>query len=235
LVVLAGQKANSAPHAPRPEYHHRVAAIAQSEDLVFGPGTARAGTVFPIAFRHCAYSISGTSPRRAAKRSLCVTRHRDAGRCALDGHAPAGAVSWSPDRGPSPTGPVLGARCRPTAGTLAVISRSSPARDQPSGVGASRKWRTTSRTNAVRASPKKCVVPGSTASCEDGTPVKSPLTSPPRNCRNLTACPSLTASQSPTVIRVGAAIPSMSASEQPVNPLSRVPQLSDDLDPESWV
>jgi hypothetical protein len=50
-------------------------------------------------------------------------------------------------------------------------------------------------------------VPGNTASWEDGTPTKSPLTSPPRSWRNLTACSSLTASQSPTVLRVAAAIP----------------------------
>ena len=69
----------------------------------------------------------------------------------------------------------------------------------------------------MRAMPKKCVLPGNTASWEDGTPTKSPLTSPPRSCRNLTACSSLTASQSPTVMRVGAAIPWMSASDQGVS------------------
>jgi len=80
-------------------------------------------------------------------------------------------------------------------------------RPQSSGIGASRNVCTASRTIVVRAMPKKCVLPGNTASCDDGTPTKSPLTSPPRSYRNLTACSSLTASQSPTVIRVGAVMP----------------------------
>jgi hypothetical protein len=43
------------------------------------------------------------------------------------------------------------------------------------GADASRKVVTTSRTCAVRASPKKCVVPGNTASWEAGTSTKSPV------------------------------------------------------------
>src|SRR5690625_1276123 len=71
---------------------------------------------------------------------------------------------------------------------------------------ASRNVVTTSTTSVVRLSPKKCVVPGNTANCEVGTPTKSPLMSPPRNCRKRTACCKVVASQSPTVISVGAAI-----------------------------
>ena len=54
-------------------------------------------------------------------------------------------------------------------------------------LSASRNVVTTSTTRPVRAIPLKWVVPGKTARCDAGTPAKSPLTSPPRSCRNRTA------------------------------------------------
>src|SRR5690606_17097916 len=94
-----------------------------------------------------------------------------------------------------------------------------------SGIGASRKGRTISRTSPGLASPPKCVVPGRTASWDAGTPSKSPFTSPPRSCRKRTACSNRTMSQSPTVMSVGAAMPRTASSDQPPAPASYDPRI----------
>src|SRR5215217_4489391 len=88
-----------------------------------------------------------------------------------------------------------------------------------SGMGASRNppiigTSQSARSRIALPGGMKCTVPGSTASWDFGRPARSPITPPSSNRKSSTACSRRMASESPTISRVGAAIPRMSSCDQ---------------------
>src|SRR5919107_1769783 len=108
---------------------------------------------------------------------------------------------------------------RAAVATAAIGLFHSPPPRCPSGMGASKNGTIIDCSQSARSKTPlpagtKCVVPGSTASWDFGRPAKSPITPPPSSPNSSTACSRRMASESPTMSRVGAAIPPMSSAGQ---------------------